>query len=71
VRVVAAGDALISPGMTRRLVAEFAARAKEPTGGAVGVDLAGRAGPARLADLTIRTVTITGCQRSGPGCGSR
>jgi DNA-binding NarL/FixJ family response regulator len=32
VRVVAAGDALISPGMTRRLVAEFAARAKEPAG---------------------------------------
>jgi DNA-binding NarL/FixJ family response regulator len=31
VRAVAAGDALISPGMTRRLVAEFAARAKEPT----------------------------------------
>jgi DNA-binding NarL/FixJ family response regulator len=30
VRVVAAGDALISPGMTRRLVAEFATRAKEP-----------------------------------------
>ena len=41
VRVVAAGDALISPGMTRRLVAEYAARAKEPTGGAGGVDLAG------------------------------
>ena len=30
VRVVAAGDALISPGMTRRLVEEFAARAKVP-----------------------------------------
>ena len=30
VRVVARGDSLISPGMTRRLVAEFAARAKEP-----------------------------------------
>jgi DNA-binding NarL/FixJ family response regulator len=29
-RVVAAGDALISPGMTRRLVEEFAARAKAP-----------------------------------------
>ena len=28
--MVAAGDALISPGMTRRLVAEFATRAKEP-----------------------------------------
>jgi DNA-binding NarL/FixJ family response regulator len=38
VRVVAAGDALISPGMTRRLVAEFAARAKEP---ARTADLAG------------------------------
>jgi DNA-binding NarL/FixJ family response regulator len=28
VRVVAAGDSLISPGMTRRLIEEFAARAK-------------------------------------------
>jgi DNA-binding NarL/FixJ family response regulator len=30
IRVIAAGDALISPSMTRRLVAEYAARAKEP-----------------------------------------
>jgi DNA-binding NarL/FixJ family response regulator len=30
VRVVARGDSLISPGMTRRLIAEFASRAKEP-----------------------------------------
>jgi DNA-binding NarL/FixJ family response regulator len=30
VRVVARGDSLISPSMTRKLVAEFAARAKEP-----------------------------------------
>jgi DNA-binding NarL/FixJ family response regulator len=30
VRVVAAGDSLISPGMTKRLVAEFATRAKQP-----------------------------------------
>ncbi|PZS28174.1 MAG: DNA-binding response regulator, partial [Pseudonocardiales bacterium] len=30
VRVVAAGDALLSAGVTRRLIAEFAARAKEP-----------------------------------------
>ena len=30
VRVVASGDSLISPAMTRRLIAEFAARAKEP-----------------------------------------
>ncbi|TWJ17106.1 LuxR family two component transcriptional regulator [Stackebrandtia albiflava] len=30
VRVVAEGDALLSPGVTRRLVEEFAQRAKEP-----------------------------------------
>jgi DNA-binding NarL/FixJ family response regulator len=30
VRAVAAGDALLSPGVTRRLIAEFATRAKEP-----------------------------------------
>ena len=30
VRVVARGDALLSPGVTRRLVAEFATRAREP-----------------------------------------
>ena len=30
VRVVASGESLISPAMTRRLIAEFAAKAKEP-----------------------------------------
>ncbi|WLQ32306.1 response regulator transcription factor [Streptomyces castrisilvae] len=30
VRAVAAGDALLSPSVTRRLIAEFAARSKEP-----------------------------------------
>jgi DNA-binding NarL/FixJ family response regulator len=30
VRVVADGDALLSPGVTRRLIAEFAVRAKQP-----------------------------------------
>lgn len=30
VRVVAAGDSLISPAMTRRLISEFARRAKQP-----------------------------------------
>ena len=29
------GDALLSPGVTRRLIAEFAARAKAPAAGAV------------------------------------
>ncbi|GAA1917590.1 response regulator transcription factor [Streptomyces durmitorensis] len=32
VRAVVDGDALLSPGVTRRLIAEFAARSKEPTG---------------------------------------
>jgi DNA-binding NarL/FixJ family response regulator len=32
VRAVAAGDALLSPGVTRRLIAEFAAKAKPPVG---------------------------------------
>jgi DNA-binding NarL/FixJ family response regulator len=42
VRVVAAGDALISPGMTRRLVAEFATRAKEPRPAAALEELTAR-----------------------------
>ncbi|MET9503329.1 response regulator [Streptomyces sp. NPDC006259] len=37
VRAVVAGDALLSPGVTRRLIAEFAARSKEP---ATAVELA-------------------------------
>jgi DNA-binding NarL/FixJ family response regulator len=45
VRVVASGDALLSPGVTRRLIAEFASRAKEP---------ANPAGLGLLAELTER-----------------
>lgn len=43
VRVVAAGEALLSPSVTRRLVTEFAARAKAPSGSTT-----------TLADLTSR-----------------
>lgn len=42
VRAVVAGDALLSPGVTRRLIAEFAARSKEP------------ATPTGLSELTER-----------------
>ncbi|MFD9904324.1 response regulator [Streptomyces sp. NPDC059063] len=42
VRAVVGGDALLSPGVTRRLIAEFAARSKEP------------AAADRLAHLTER-----------------
>ncbi|QIS08395.1 response regulator [Nocardia arthritidis] len=41
VRVVAAGDALLSPGVTRRLIAEFSAHAKQPP-------------PAAFSELTDR-----------------
>ncbi|WP_098899662.1 response regulator [Streptomyces sp. st77] len=34
VRAVVGGDTLLSPGVTRRLIAEFAARSKEPTAAA-------------------------------------
>jgi DNA-binding NarL/FixJ family response regulator len=42
VRAVVGGDALLSPGVTRRLIAEFAARSKEP------------AAATRLSELTER-----------------
>ena len=42
IRVVAGGDALLSPSVTRRLIGEFAARAKEPRR------------PVGLAELTDR-----------------
>jgi DNA-binding NarL/FixJ family response regulator len=37
VRAAAAGDALLSPGVTRRLIAEYAAHAKPPPGGDRGL----------------------------------
>jgi len=43
VRVVADGDALLSPSVTRRLVSEFAARARQPAGP-----------PTALTELTAR-----------------
>lgn len=40
VRVVAGGDALLSPGVTRRLIAEFSAHAKQPPTGSADDALA-------------------------------
>ncbi|MEX2971543.1 response regulator [Streptomyces sp. C184] len=42
VRAVVAGDALLSPGVTRRLIAEFAARSKEPAAAGVLSELTER-----------------------------
>jgi DNA-binding NarL/FixJ family response regulator len=53
VRAVAAGDALLSPGVTRRLIGEFATRSRATTAPAAG----------RLAELTDRereVVTLVG-----------
>ncbi|MFH9723184.1 response regulator [Streptomyces sp. NPDC017254] len=51
IRVVAAGDALIAPGVTRRLIEEFAAR---PEPGRAG---SGRPGPAPLPPPALAGVT--------------
>ncbi|MFJ8658462.1 response regulator [Streptomyces sp. NPDC093795] len=52
IRVVAAGDALIAPGVTRRLIEEFAARPEPPTtaGSAASAPLP----PGGLAGVTAR-----------------
>ncbi|MEU9374309.1 response regulator transcription factor [Streptomyces sp. NPDC048255] len=39
VRAVVEGDALLSPGVTRRLIAEFAARSRPPAAEGAGTDL--------------------------------
>jgi DNA-binding NarL/FixJ family response regulator len=54
IRVVAAGDALLAPGITRRLIAEFARR-PDPT----------RASPAALAALTDREREVLGLVAHG------
>ena len=62
IRVVAAGDALLSPGITRRLVEEYAHRSKEP------VD------DARLTSLTERereVVALAGTGLSNDEIGER
>jgi DNA-binding NarL/FixJ family response regulator len=53
VRVVAAGEALLSPSVTRRLIGEFAARAKEPPRSAV------------LEELTDREREVMGLAAAG------
>jgi DNA-binding NarL/FixJ family response regulator len=66
VRVVAAGEALLAPGVTRRLISEFARlRPQGPPGGGVsgggcsGVSGAGPAGrPVALAALTPRETEV-------------
>ncbi|WP_405442855.1 response regulator transcription factor [Streptomyces avidinii] len=51
VRAVVAGDALLSPGVTRRLIAEFAARSKQP---------AAAAGLRRLTDREREVMALVG-----------
>jgi DNA-binding NarL/FixJ family response regulator len=53
VQVVAAGDALLSPGVTRRLIAEFASRAKRPPT------------PATLQELTEREREVMALAAAG------
>jgi DNA-binding NarL/FixJ family response regulator len=53
VRVIASGDGLLSPGVTRTLIAEFALRARAP------------APPPGLAELTAREREVVGLVASG------
>jgi DNA-binding NarL/FixJ family response regulator len=53
VRVIASGDGLLSPGVTRRLIAEFAVRARSP------------APPPGLGELTAREREVAGLVASG------
>ena len=53
VRVIASGDGLLSPGVTRRLIAEFALRARSP------------ARPPGLGELTAREREVVGLVASG------
>jgi DNA-binding NarL/FixJ family response regulator len=53
VRVIASGDGLLSPGVTRTLIAEFAQRARSP------------APPPGLAELTAREREVVGLVASG------
>jgi DNA-binding NarL/FixJ family response regulator len=53
VRVIASGDGLLSPGVTRRLIAEFATRARSPVP------------PAGLGELTAREREVAGLVASG------
>jgi DNA-binding NarL/FixJ family response regulator len=53
VRVIASGDGLLSPGVTRRLIAEFATRARSPVS------------PPGLGELTTREREVAGLVASG------
>jgi DNA-binding NarL/FixJ family response regulator len=53
VRVIASGEGLLSPGVTRTLIAEFALRARTP------------AAPPGLAELTAREREVVGLVASG------
>ncbi|MEU9075169.1 response regulator [Kitasatospora sp. NPDC004745] len=59
VRVVAAGDALIAPSVTRRLISSFASRAPDPAAaaGASGPAAAGVAGVSAVAARRLEAIT--------------
>ncbi|MGW6854875.1 response regulator [Streptomyces xanthophaeus] len=54
VRAVVEGDALLSPGVTRRLIAEFAARSRPPAAEGTGLDLG------RLTDREREVMALVG-----------
>jgi DNA-binding NarL/FixJ family response regulator len=69
IRVVAAGDALLAPSVTRRLIGEFARTSRAPGAGAQGTPAADGVDRARAAAVTAFTASVAA---SGPvgGAGS-
>jgi DNA-binding NarL/FixJ family response regulator len=69
IRVVAAGDALLAPSVTRRLIGEFARTSRAAGAGVHGTPAAGGADRARGAAVTAFTASVAA---SGPvnGAGS-
>ena len=59
IRVVAAGDALLAPSVTRRLIGEFARTSRAPGAGAHGTPAADGVDRARAAAITAFTASGT------------
>jgi len=60
IRVVAAGDALLAPSVTRRLIGEFARTSRAPGAGAHGTPAADGVDRARAAAITAFTASLAG-----------